>query len=146
MQHFRAMKFKYSDGGRKDAGLRGSFAGDCVIRSIALASGRPYKRVYNDFKTMIANGLGYIPEDGILTNKPAFKNYMVASGFVWNITCRIGSRERVHMTAKELPKGRLVLSLSKHYTCVINHVIHDTYDPSNDGTRMVYGFWSFEPA
>ena len=139
------MKLIITDGGRKDAGLRGSFTGDCVIRSIALASDRPYKRIYNDFKGMIAHRLGYVPEDGILTTKPAFKRYMVESGFVWNITCRIGSRDRVHMNAAELPMGRLVLSLSKHYTAVINHVIYDTYDPSNNGTRMVYGFWSFEP-
>ncbi len=139
------MKLIVTDGGRKDAGLRGKFTGDCVIRSIALASGRPYKRIYNDFKGMIANRLGYVPEDGILTNKPAFKRYMIESGFVWNITCRIGSCDRVHMNAAELPRGRLVLSLSKHYTCVIDHVIHDTYDCSNNGARMVYGFWSFEP-
>lgn len=140
------MKLIVTDGGRKDAGLRGSFTGDCVIRSIALASDRPYKRIYSDFKGMIANRLGYVPEDGILTNKPAFKRYMVESGFVWNITCRIGSRDRVHMNAAELPMGRLVLSLSKHYTAVINHQIYDTYDCSNNGKRMVYGFWSFEPA
>jgi len=135
--------FIKTDGGRKDAGLRGGYAGDCVIRSIALASGRPYKRVYEDFKGLIANRLGYTPEDGILTQKPAFKLYMIENGFTWNITCRIGSRERTHMNRKELPKGRLVLSLSKHYTCVINHTIYDTYDPSNEGKRMVYGFWSF---
>jgi hypothetical protein len=140
------MKLIVTDGGRKDAGLRGKFTGDCVVRSIALASGRPYRSVHNDFKKLIANKLGYIPEDGILTNKRAFKRYMLESGFVWNITCRIGSRDRVHMNAAELPMGRLVLSLSKHYTAVINHVIYDTYDPSNNGTRMVYGFWSFEPA
>jgi len=139
------MKLIVTDGGRKDAGLRGKFTGDCVVRSIALASGRPYRSVHNDFKKLIANKLGYIPEDGILTNKRAFKRYMLESGFVWNITCRIGSRDRVHMNAAELPMGRLVLSLSKHYTAVINHQIYDTYDPSNNGTRMVYGFWSFEP-
>ena len=144
------MKLIITDGGRKDAGLRGSFTGDCVIRSIALASGMPYRSVHNDFKKLIANKLGYIPEDGILTQKPAFKRYMVESGFRWNITCRIGSRDRVHMNAAELPMGRLVLSLSKHYSCVIDHIIYDTYDPSNTrngkGKRMVYGFWSFEPA
>ena len=139
------MKLIVTDGGRKDAGLRGSFTGDCVIRSIAIASDSPYKRIHNDFRRMIANGLGYVPEDGILTNKPAFKRYMVESGFVWNITCRIGSRDRVHMNAAELPMGRLVLSLSKHYSCVCDHIIYDTYDCSNNGKRMVYGFWSFEP-
>jgi len=139
----KKLGFVKTDGGRKDAGFRGNFSGDCVIRAVAIASKIPYKQVYNDFKIMTANRLGYTPEDGILTYKKAFKQYMVDIGFTWNITCRIGSRERTHMNPKELPKGRLVLSLSKHYTCVIDHVIHDTYDPSNGGKRMVYGFWSY---
>lgn len=32
-------------------------------------------------------------------------------------------------TDGELPSGRLVVSVSKHYTAVIDGVIHDTYDP-----------------
>ena len=41
------MEYKFNDGGRKDAGFKGR-AGDCVTRAIAIASGLPYKKVYND--------------------------------------------------------------------------------------------------
>lgn len=43
--------FKYNDGGRADAGYKGH-TGDCVARSIAIASGRPYKEIYD----ALANG------------------------------------------------------------------------------------------
>ncbi len=53
----------------------------------------------------------------------------------------IGSGCTVHLRIGELPAGRLVVSLSKHMTAVIDGVIHDTYDPSRGGTRCVYGYW-----
>ena len=33
------------------------------------------------------------------------------------------------------------MSVSKHITAVVDGVIHDTFDPSRDGTRCVYGYW-----
>src|ERR1700730_2873392 len=47
----------------------------------------------------------------------------------------------VGLRAKELPPGRLVVSVSKHLTAVIDGVIHDTHDPSRHGKRCVYGYW-----
>lgn len=38
-------KYVYNDGGRSDAGYTGH-TGDCVVRAIALATGRKYKTVY----------------------------------------------------------------------------------------------------
>ncbi len=38
--------------------------------------------------------------------------------------------------------GRLIVSVSKHMTAVIDGVIHDTHNPSRDGTRCVYGYWT----
>jgi len=32
--------------------------------------------------------------------------------------------------------------LSRHLTTVIDGVIYDTYDPSREGTRCVYGYYS----
>ena len=52
----------------------------------------------------------------------------------------IGSACKVHLRANELPAGRLVFSVSKHMVAVIDGVIHDTSDPSTDGTRYVYGY------
>ena len=34
--------------------------------------------------------------------------------------------------------------LSRHMCAVIDGVIHDTYDPSRDGTRAVYGYYTDE--
>ena len=40
------MKFVFHDGGRTAAGYKGS-TGDCVTRSIAIVTGRPYQEVYD---------------------------------------------------------------------------------------------------
>jgi hypothetical protein len=39
-------KYEYDDGGRKDAGWKGT-GGDCVVRAVAIATGRPYQEVYD---------------------------------------------------------------------------------------------------
>ena len=41
------MTWEYNDGGREEAGYKGS-TGDCVARSIAIATGVPYQKVYDD--------------------------------------------------------------------------------------------------
>jgi hypothetical protein len=53
----------------------------------------------------------------------------------------IGSGTRVHVRANELPKGRLILSLSRHYAAFIDGELLDNHDSSRDGTRCVYGYW-----
>ena len=71
----------------------------------------------------------------------------------------IGQGCKVHLKDGELPMGRLVVSLSKHYTAVINSVVQDTFDPQRktywygtDGKvsriseRCVYGYWQKEVA
>ena len=50
----------------------------------------------------------------------------------------------VHLRREELPRGRLVVRLSRHLTAVIDGVIHDIYNPDRRGTRCVYGY--FKPA
>ena len=41
------LELKINDGGRSAAGYKGQ-AGDCVVRSIAIATGIPYQKVYDD--------------------------------------------------------------------------------------------------
>jgi hypothetical protein len=45
----------------------------------------------------------------------------------------------VHLADGELPAGRLVVAVSKHYTAVIDGVIHDTHNPSRSTS------WTIEP-
>ena len=70
---------------------------------------------------------------------------MRSLGFVWTPTMGIGTGCTVHLRADELPNGRLVVAVSKHYTAVLDGVIHDIENPSRDGTRCVYGYWSERP-
>jgi hypothetical protein len=47
----------------------------------------------------------------------------------------------VHLRDGELPMGRLVVSVSKHTTAVIDGIIRDNHDPSRSGMRCVYGYF-----
>lgn len=146
------MSYQYNDGGRKAAGFKGS-AGDCVARAVAIASGLPYKEVYErlaEEKGSQRRGKGQTRKPrrtashGINTKRKWFKDYMVELGFTWHPTMFVGSGCQVHLRADELPKGRIIVNLSRHLCAVIDGVIHDTYDPSRDGTRCVYGYWKLE--
>jgi hypothetical protein len=53
----------------------------------------------------------------------------------------IGSGCRVHLNAHELPKGKLIANVSKHFVAVVDGLIHDTYDCSRGGKRCVYGYY-----
>lgn len=137
------MKLVIDDGGRGEAGFKGS-AGDCVTRAVAIASGRPYHEVYEQlamFAGAERKSKGRTARNGIHTSRAWFKRYMTALGFAWVPTMQIGSGCTVHLADGELPMGRLVVNVSRHLTAVIDGVIHDTFDPSRDGRRCVYGYW-----
>lgn len=155
------LPFMNDDGGRSAAGYRGERAGDCVCRAIAIASGLPYRTVYQ----ALAQGTGTqrassrtrkraaSAREGINTRRKWFREYMASIGFTWVPLMKIGAGCTVHLIADELPaKGRYVLCLSRHYTALVDGVIHDTYDPQREsmwidahGTRTVhrcvYGYW-----
>ena len=168
------MKFIYNDGGRASAGYKGA-AGDCVVRAVAIATGKPYQEVYDDLShgTQLQRVTKRSKEkasarDGVNVRRKWFKDYMKSLGWKWTPTMHIGSGCKVHLHDGELPMGRLIVSVSKHYTTVIDGVIHDTYDPRREAhsirrdfenppkdgewvntngicsimRRCVYGYWS----
>lgn len=142
------MKFIFNDGGRALAGFKGT-AGDCVCRSIAIATGKPYNEVYNSLaagnvaqrRSKRTKKKGKTAREGIHTGRKWFKEYMKTLGFEWVPTMLIGQGCKVHLKEGELPAGKLVVALSKHMTAVIDGVINDTHDPSRDGVRCVYGYY-----
>lgn len=144
------MKYVFNDGGRQVAGYKG-LTGDCVARAIAIASGEPYKKVYgtlakgnqNQRQGKITSSKDGVrtARSGISTTRQWFSDYMTSLGFKWTPTMFIGQGCKVHLKAEELPMGKLVISVSKHYTAVIDGVLNDTYDCSRGGTRCVYGYW-----
>lgn len=145
------MKVIFNDGGRKAAGYEG-LAGDCVARSIAIVAQLPYQQVYDALAEVNAitpqsksrrkrgRHLGRrTAAHGIFTQSVHFKRYMKSLGFVWTPTMGIGTGCKVHLAKGELPMGRLIVKVSRHYTAVIDGVIHDTFNPQRSDS------WSFEP-
>ena len=141
------LTYTYDDGGRLDAGFKGK-AGDCVARSIAIAAGVPYAEI----NKALAKGTGEqragkrgkrkaSADNGINVTRKWFKDYMATLGFRWVPTMKIGSGCKVHLAPGEIPNGRLVVSVSKHYVAVIDGVIRDTHNPTRGGNRCVYGYW-----
>ena len=142
--------YRYSDGGRSGY-FRASEVGDCVPRALAIATGQDYKVVYTALQKhqkafsagrsrAAVRARGKSVRNG--TAKGASDPYLEGLGWIWVSLLRPGQSWRVHVRADELPtEGRYVLVLSRHLTALVDGVIHDIYDPSRDGTRMVYGVW-----
>jgi hypothetical protein len=143
------MKLVITDGGRREAGFTGKARGDCVARAVAVASGRPYREVYDRLadgtaaqrRSKRTGKRGRTAGEGINTKRKWFNDYMRELGFVWTPIMGIGTGCTVHMKDGELPNGRLVVSVSKHMTAVIDGVVHDTHNPCRGGTRCVYGYY-----
>ena len=147
------LNFQFNDGGRTAAGFKGG-AGDCVVRSIAIATKLPYLQVYEDLRlanetyaqlrndrlARRLNAKGASPRNG--NHRNVFHDYIIGLGFEWVPTMQVGAGCQVHLRANELPQGILIVKVSKHLTAVVNGVILDTHDPSRGGNRCVYGYYS----
>lgn len=132
-----AIGFKYNDGGRSRY-FKAKGVGDCCVRAGAIASGRDYKDVY-DLARSIS---GESPRNGM--GSKDCKKLMAALGGVWHPTMTIGSGSKVHLSADELPQGRIVCNCSGHLVAVIDGVVNDTFQDDRGGKRCVYGYWVFK--
>lgn len=145
--------WQYDDGGRKAAGFRGE-ASDCLVRAIAIAAQMPYRDVYHAVNEeakgekhrrgklgfLAATGRGSSARTGVY--RQTADAYLLALGWTWTPTMAIGQGCTVHLADGELPRGRIIVRVSRHWCAVIDGVIHDTHDPSRGGTRCVYGYWT----
>jgi hypothetical protein len=146
------------DGGRQASGIaraagRKDGAGDCVVRAIAIATGKPYLEVHEAITvakvgdvyagdreyTKRAKRRGGIrafdPDHGC--SDEAYGPYLKSLG--WSYT---SSKGRVRLRADELPRGRLMVQIRGHLVAVIDHVIYDTHDCGGAGRARVKGYWT----
>lgn len=141
------MEFIYCDGGRSNY-FKAKNVRDCVTRAIANATGKDYKEVYdalnNIAKTSRKSKRERRPSssrNGVYT-RIAKKYIEGVLGWEWVACMGIGTGCHVHVDKNELPKeGSIILKLSRHFSCVKDGVLYDTYDCSRKGTRCVYGYW-----
>jgi len=137
--------FEYNDGGRKDAGYKGD-TGDCVVRSITIVTGKPYKEVYDALNILAETertGKRKKTKSNSRTGvyRVTYEKYLKSLGYTWIPTMGIGTGCRVHLRSDQLPSGRLVIMVSGHVTTMIDGVINDTYECSRNGSRCVYGYF-----
>lgn len=139
------MEWIYDDGGRSKY-FKAENVRDCVTRAIAIGTGKDYKEIYdliNEFAKKERTGTRKrgksSARNGVYKNTT--RRVLESLGWKWVPTMTIGSGCTVHLSADELPEGVLIVSVSRHLTCVIDGVIHDTYDCSRDETRCVYGYY-----
>ncbi len=127
-------KFVWSDGGRAASGFVG-LAGDCVVRSIAIASGRSYRDVYKEIgEASLKSPRNGVPLD-IVTK------YMHSQN--WQLQDFAG----MCFVPFLLPKGAVVVSLYKsehrcrHLTCLVDQTVYDTWNPADDGNYKIDCLW-----
>lgn len=130
------MSYIYSDGGRTAAGMKTQT--DCGIRAMAIACDIPYTEARKVLKEVSKNGKlgsaaiarGIYKED----MEAALKKY----GFVRKSAPKLdGRKARYH----DLPKGRIVAHMAKHFVAVIDGQLYDTWDSTG---KMVYDYWILE--
>lgn len=149
----------YNDGGRAEAGYKGT-TGDCVVRAIAIATKKPYQEVYDKINSLnkeyasksrsrvakrISSGKGQrgtTPSNGVF--KDVYRPYLESLGWKFVPTMTIGSGCKIHLKADELPKGTIIVKVSKHLVTMVNGVLQDTHDCSRNGQRCVYGYYSLK--
>lgn len=149
------LDYVYDEGGRGDH-FKG-FAGDCVTRSIAIATELPYMEVYEALRggqkaVLEASRPGtkkharYLkdtsPRNGV--RRSVYQPYLESLGWTWVPTMQIGSGTTVHLRADELPSGRIIARVSKHMVAIVDGVIHDNHNPDRGGSRAVYGYFTKE--
>jgi hypothetical protein len=140
--------FVINDGGRAAAGFKG-VTGDCGVRAAAIALQRPYQEVYDAlferakaFKAKSRKAAvkksSASPRNGVW--REVLWPYIEDAGGVWVPLAGIGlTPVRVFQVAARWPRERLVLSLARHYSAMVDGMIHDAW-PQHDEKR-VYGVW-----
>ncbi len=142
------IKFKIADGGRKTARYIGE-VGDCAVRAICNAGDYDYQSVYDLVNKIAKTERNSKLKEGNWRSSarngvhmPTMRKIMEVLVWSWTPTMGIGTGCRIHVKSSELPAGRLVLSLSRHFTAMVDGVVIDNQDCSRSGTRCVYGYWT----
>ena len=145
------MEFNYNRGGyTRGSGLN---RGDCVPRAITIATELPYQIVFDELqrrqtewriKSNSKKAYNKKPHRNkcyMGTYKEAYKPYLEELGWTWVPKMFIGQGFKTYLRKEDLPPGRLIVSVRRHLTSVIDGVLNDTWDCSQDGNKGVYGYY-----
>jgi hypothetical protein len=129
------MEFIWNDGGRAASGFVG-LAGDCVTRAITIATGIAYREVYAALGEVAQES----PRDGI--ERRVFEEFLESRGWA-----RFPG-QGILFCDMEFPKGVVVAHVRRtgqrcgHVCAVIDSVVHDTWNATEDDDYVVLSYWT----
>lgn len=138
--------FTYNDGGRNEtfgetARVEFSERGvrDCVTRSLAIITGKPYAEVWQRCADInLRDGKKHSANHGVHTGRADFRAYCAEIG--------LQRVQPVQGRFKDMQfPPRCVVAMNGHYTAIIDGVIQDTHNPTPAGMAHVFGWWVPKP-
>lgn len=115
---------------------KGRKAGDCVIRAISSALGKTWDEVYQDLAA-IGFKIKAMPNE-----KTTYERYLKQQGWEKHKQPRkVSGFKYVVGELQELTTAsRVLISVSKHLTCVIDGSIVDSW---NTNSKTICNYWTF---
>lgn len=120
----RRLPYNKNDGGRSNY-FNGK-ANDCVVRGIAIATGKDYMDTYNELLNAIKDGVN-IDIDGV---KPRIvKKYLESLG--WKYNDFHGKGGKITKNNPNIPKkGIIICNTPGHITTIVDGIIQDNFNSS----------------
>lgn len=107
----------------------GRHVNDCTIRAISLATERPWDEVYRTLAE-------YAREEGITFSEVEFINDYLADRY--ERVCTENKPRTIREFMDMGLKGRYLITTRGHITCVIDGVLYDTFDCSDNFIWCAY--------
>src|SRR5277367_6585718 len=95
------MDIQETDGGRREAGFEGKDAGACVVRAVTIATGLPFRKVYDDLNALAKAHEHRGKRKKSISNartgvfRTTYERYLKSLGWEWTPTMRVGEGCRV---------------------------------------------------
>jgi hypothetical protein len=125
--------YTYSDGGRSQY-FKGT-ADDCAARAMAIALQMDYREAYDKLAEANAKGRDGVRSARNGIYKDDFDKVLAAHGWTWVAAPKFKGRKAY---VRDMPKGRVIARMARHFVAVIDGVAHDTWDSTH---KMIYGYW-----
>lgn len=112
---------------------QGNRVGDCVIRAISKALNQTWEQTYIDLSLQ-----GYLMGD-LLSSNAVWGAYLKGKGFVRDIVSNdCPECYTINDFCNEYPQGIYVIGTGSHAVCVVDGVLYDSWDSSDETPIYFY--------
>lgn len=113
--------------------IKNKRVGDCVVRALSKATGKSWEETYIELCL-----LGYIMGDLPSSNK-VWDSYLNTQGFARHIvSAECLDCYTIQDFCNEYPQGVYVIGTGTHAVCVIDGVLYDSWDSSDETPIYFY--------